>query len=145
MAKRNGGKCYLPLFDKDYATERVAWLEGLRRWEAGEIEDFQHGWRPRGDASYEQGDFWEYDAPPDRTRFRPSWNPEEMTAFQVYETVSEGTPISPVLASLEEVADWLIVQGYSPEAARAFCADGFAVSFVIRDGVLRDGIAAAAS
>jgi hypothetical protein len=41
--------------------------------------------------------------------YTPNWAPEEMTHFQLYETVTEGTPQSPVMESLEELADWLSV------------------------------------
>lgn len=36
------------------------------------------------------------------------WSPEEATAYQVYETVSEGTPISPVFKTEEELVQWLV-------------------------------------
>ena len=37
-----------------------------------------------------------------------SLSPEQRTHFQYYETVSEGTPISPIFASQEALAHWLV-------------------------------------
>jgi hypothetical protein len=37
----------------------------------------------------------------------PQWPTEERTHWQMYETTSEGTPISPVMESPDALADWL--------------------------------------
>ena len=37
----------------------------------------------------------------------PQWNEIEKTHYQMYETVSEGTPISPIMESPEMLARWL--------------------------------------
>lgn len=37
--------------------------------------------------------------------FAHSWTKEEATCFQVYETVTEGTPLSPVFKSLDQVEE----------------------------------------
>jgi hypothetical protein len=42
------------------------------------------------------------------------------THYQVYETVSEGTPVSPVFATEEEIVLWCLSQGHSEKAARSF-------------------------
>lgn len=39
--------------------------------------------------------------------YRPDWPKEEITHFQMYEDVTEGTPVSPVFATREELARWL--------------------------------------
>ncbi len=54
------------------------------------------------------------------------------TAFQLYENVSEGSPISPVFATAEDFYDWLIESGWSQEAAQLLMSDGHAPSLVIR-------------
>lgn len=43
--------------------------------------------------------------------FRPHWEPEEATWWQVYETVSEGTPVSPPFETREELVDYLVENG----------------------------------
>lgn len=37
----------------------------------------------------------------------PRWSAKKRTHLQMYETCSEGTPISPVMATAEELAHWL--------------------------------------
>lgn len=43
---------------------------------------------------------------PDFHSCHPRWREKDRTHFQLYQTVSEGTPISPVFANLEEMAQW---------------------------------------
>lgn len=76
---------------------------------------------------------------PYRTR---SWTADEATHFQVYETVSEGTPVSPVLPSLEAVVEWAVGEGYTREQAEGFVKWGSARSMMLVGGRLYDGIEA---
>jgi hypothetical protein len=50
-----------------------------------------------------------YDASemPDDKDFMPKWTEEEATHWQMYETCSEGMPISPVFEDPHALADWL--------------------------------------
>ena len=43
----------------------------------------------------------------------PPWTPRQATHFQLYETCTEGTPISPVMESPEALAKWLADTGAS--------------------------------
>lgn len=36
----------------------------------------------------------------------PTWSEQEATHFQLYETTTEGTPISPVFASFDDLCEW---------------------------------------
>ena len=47
-------------------------------------------------------------AKPDPEHYMPDWPEEERTHFQMYETTSEGTPISPPMPTEEALADWLV-------------------------------------
>lgn len=52
------------------------------QWQAKTHEDY----------TSERGDYWEWESnPPDRESYRP-YKDEEGTWYQLYETVSEGTP-----------------------------------------------------
>jgi hypothetical protein len=63
------------------------------------------------------------------------------TAYQIYENVTEGCPVSPVFDSGAKLVAWLVDQGVSPDAADAFLKQGFAPSFVIRsNGEVQLGI-----
>jgi hypothetical protein len=44
---------------------------------------------------------------PDPAEYMPQWAPEECTHYQMYETCTEGSPISPVMGTPEELAQWL--------------------------------------
>ena len=51
--------------------------------------------------------------PPEESEFMPDWKDEERTHYQMYEDTTEGTPISPVMATPEELARWLADNGAS--------------------------------
>lgn len=45
--------------------------------------------------------------PPNPDHYMPDWPDEELTHYMMYQTTSEGTPISPAFATPEELARWL--------------------------------------
>ena len=64
---------------------------------------------------------------------------------QVYEDTTEGTPISPVLASKEDVVAWLVREAIRPEDAAAFVEIGSVPTKVtFADGTQLRGFATAA-
>ena len=70
---------------------------------------------------------------------------QQRTAYQVYENVSDGTPVSPVFNSADELISWLITQGVSRQAAEMFISQGHAPSFVIKEsGEVVSGVEALA-
>ena len=50
------------------------------------------------------------DKPPEYWSHRPRWKRGSQTHYQLYETVSEGTPLSPVCASIDELVMWCAAQ-----------------------------------
>ena len=48
------------------------------------------------------------EGPGSPSEYMPDWSKEECTHYQMYETCSEGTPISPVMETPEELAQWLV-------------------------------------
>lgn len=140
------------MHNETYASARAEWMEGLRKWEAGEDPDREE--YKNDDGSYQ--DYWEWNgAPPERAYYRP-WEDHEATWFQLWETVSEGTPVSPPFATKEELAQYLAENGdewdqcrandprdaellgikpgqpgWGIERARAFVDVGWAPSFVV--------------
>lgn len=80
----------------------------------------------------------------DRLPAMPRCAPEEATCYQVYENVTEGTPVSPVFDSVDGVRDWLVDKGYSRRAAEGFCRHGQAPTLVLRDGTVYPDIESAA-
>lgn len=91
-----------PMYDRTYKQARDEWVAGLMAWERGD-----------GRPSYmdADSDFWEYaGSPPDREYHRP-WADDEATWFQLWENVSEGTPVSPPFETKEELAQYLAENG----------------------------------
>jgi hypothetical protein len=124
------GKCFIPMFDKDYPTAVAEWKKGFFEWEAG-----THPSKKDNDC-----EFWEYNgSPPDPDSYRPVFE-SEPTCYQVYETVSEGTPVSPVFEDKEQIVQWLISEGHTETNARAFVEDEWAPSFVVCNGQAAAGI-----
>lgn len=67
-------------------------------------------WKPRDPEDYCQW-YHEYAGdPPDEVSYRPKFEAEP-TWLQVYETVSEGTPVTPPFATPEELIDYLVAHG----------------------------------
>jgi len=56
----------------------------------------------------------------------------DRTGYQIYENVTEGSPVSPVFNSLLELVSWLIAQGVSRQSAEAFVERGSAPSFAVQ-------------
>lgn len=133
-AKRSGGKCYKPLM-QGYADAKAGFEKMLA--EKGLQEAIEY-----------------YGGAPDVNDYVPEWSPEQATWFQVYETVSEGTPVSPPFATREELVDYLVTHGdfwaqhrgrggYSRKAAEAFVKDEWAPSMIVSGGRVMDGVTAA--
>jgi hypothetical protein len=127
---------YQPMRNQEIDERAAEWIEGLRAWEAGEDpnrERYQHRW------------FWEWDGdPPDPAYYLPNGLPEK-TWFQVYETVSEGTPVSPPFATAEELIDYLVARGdywdqkrgeggWERTSAERFVGAGFAMTMMVNHG-----------
>lgn len=130
QALANNGQCFQPLYDETFATAMTEWCESWQRWERGEDPD-----RKDHDMPY-----WEWAGdPPNPLYYRPSWPAESATHYQIYETVSEGTPVSPVFESLTALVEWLVAAGYSRLAAEKFAEGGYAPSMVMtQDKFYRD-------
>jgi len=133
---------YKPLFESDYDTIKAEWIAGLIAWESGERPSY---------ASAEDREWWDWEGgPPKREKYVP-YKEIEATWFQMYETVSEGTPLSPPFATQAELVDWLVANkdfwGYGPrtrEVAERFVNTGWAPSMIVSNTasgvVVGDGI-----
>lgn len=126
-------ECYQPLHDDDVETAFKTWLEGWAKWPQDEECDPANPYRS----------FCEWNGePPDPEYYRPAWKDEEATWYQVYETVSEGTPVTPPFATKEELVDYLVASGdfwdqkrgdggWKRENAEKFVEAGSACSMVV--------------
>jgi len=111
--KDNEGN-YIPLFDGSYSEYLKEFEESEKMWGEGFMKDFDiidkemvFKWIPKIDDcrnySYEE---WHGDK---RTpeNYRPDWPECTMTHFQLYDNVTDGTPVSPVFRKTEDLARWL--------------------------------------
>lgn len=109
---------YKSMYDQSYKDAAEEWLRELERWE------------PEWGCKY----YWESQSPPDVESHRPAFDTEP-TWFQAYQTVSEGTPVSPPFATGEELVEYLATYGdfwdqsrgdgpWSRESAEAFVLRG---------------------
>lgn len=98
----DGTPRYRPLFD--HFNEALAlWQKENAEWDAGThkslIED------PTLKQKYPRFADWDNECPRQED-YMPDWPEEERTHFQLYETCTEGTPLSPVLESFDAVCQW---------------------------------------
>lgn len=135
-AKRHGGKCYQPMYDNDFATVMREWIAEWDKWERGEFPSYC-------EEESKKLPFWEYHgAPPRPDYYRPAWKTGEATWYQVYQTVSEGSPVTPPFATKAELIDYLATHGdfwdqsrgdgaWSRENAEKFVESEWAPSMVM--------------
>ena len=100
-----------------------------------------------------EGSVW--DKPQNKAR-AARWRrkePPKGKGWQLWETVSEGSPISPVFAAPEALADWLVTNpdykwrrndaGTTREQwLRFICGPGWAPSMIAREGMVQAGVQA---
>lgn len=75
-----------------------------------------------------------------------SWEetePAEGEGWQVWENVSEGSPISPVFENKKGLIEWLEAEGYNREAATKFVETGWVMSGMIVNGKMYKDIESA--
>ncbi len=147
------GDSFRPLFGRSFPEALAEWDEGNRKWKQGLRDDWNGGWKPLEDD--ERGmPYTEWaGSRPIKEDYMPDWCVSDKrlpTHYQMYETTSEGSPISPVFATPEELAHWLADNGASAfgdqtasyEAWLRVCRGGYAPSAVLDDRGLRSGVAA---
>lgn len=99
---------YKPMFERSYKEALHEWFTENELWESGkhryQIEHPEYLTEYPRYASY-GGE------PPNSDYYVPEWKPQEKTWYQVYETVSEGTPVSPPFETQQELVDYLVSNG----------------------------------
>ena len=124
---KDGEGHYMPAHDEDYDTAAKEWIENCQQWIEGTHPDQED---PEIAVKYPY--YWDWvGPPPDMDYYRPAFE-SEPTHYQIYENITEGTPVSPVFETEAEMLEWLIGQGHSEKAAKRFIEEGFAFSMVMR-------------
>jgi hypothetical protein len=143
-AKKHGGKCYQPLYDSDAETAWKEWLEEFTAWCNGGLAECikdNPGYVYSLDEPYRTFCEW-HGEPPDPKYYHRPFAEGEATWFQVYQTVSEGSPVTPPFSTKEELVDYLVANGdewdqsrgkggWSREAAERFVGMGWAPSMMV--------------
>lgn len=141
----DGSPRYEALFDGADFEERAAeWDADAAAWARGEFPSY--ACEESRKLSYEE---WNGSRPnPDD--YMPNWPESERTHYMMYETTSEGSPISPAFDTPEKLARWLADNGASAfgsstasyESWLRVCNGGFAPSAVVVGGVMQSGVEA---
>ena len=155
--KRDYVKAYQPMRDEPFEKVMDEWIAEYQLWKSG-----NHPAQLSGRAK-DCTDFSEWHGGPPRPEYyRPNWKPEEMTWVQLYETVTEGTPVSPPFATKEELVEYLVANGdlwdqdrrkrgvhdmncepWDRKVAERFVfGAGWAPSIVVADGKMMSGVEA---
>jgi hypothetical protein len=117
--KDNGD--YKPLHDSSFEKRLADWEEGQAQWEKGFREDWaingkdkQQGKSWKKKEADETGTWEDWDGEkPEKENYMPVFKEGTATHLMMYETCTEGTPISPAFATPEELAHWLADNGAS--------------------------------
>lgn len=102
---------YIGLLNGIYQEHLNDWNEGYEMWQKGLCEQWgkDEKWAPV-DEIFKSISYSEYSGDmPSPDDYMPQWSEEEKTHIMMYETTSEGTPISPAFETPEELAQWLFV------------------------------------
>lgn len=133
----NGTVRYVSLLGGDYEARASDWDDESAKWERGEFPDYADEENKKLTYSECAGER------PKVEDYMPQWTAEEATHYMMYETTSEGSPISPAFATPEELAQWLTDTDASAFAGQTASYEGwlrvarggFACSAVIAPGV----------
>lgn len=141
---------YIPLLQEPWEKRAAAWDLGAVKWAEGLREDFvnEGQWVPKKPdeigCTYEE---WA-GCRPCKEDYMPTFAPGTATHYMMYETCTEGTPISPAFETPEKLARWLVDnsasalgdQGASYEGWLRVAKGGYAPSMVLDSGGLRSGV-----
>lgn len=134
-----------PLFDRPFMHVAREWMDKARAWDDDTDPDCA---KHKAKHPF----WWQWSGnPPDPKYYRPDWPAGTATHYQMYETVTEGTPVTPHFATKTELVDWLVEHGdewdqkrtvegtqssagWNRENAEAFVEREYAPSMIIANG-----------
>lgn len=130
---------YIPMYDEYYGDVISEWIRDNELWMQGKHPDQLSGDEDTNSIKF-YAEYWG-DPPSVETHRTIEWKDDEVTCFQYYENVTEGTPLSPVFSTLQELEDWLVLsQGHSRMSAHKFVEQGHAFSMIITPNGMFSGV-----
>jgi len=128
---------YQPMMDSSYKDAIGSWIKEHEMWEQGAHPDQKKDYRYYADYG---GDA------PEAKYYHPDWDEKDMTWYQMYETVSEGTPVTPPFEHEEELVEYLTKHGtfwnptpWRKEQAQKFVGIGWMMSGIMTNGGIYTG------
>ena len=127
---------YIPMHNRNFDEASANWIREFQKF----LAENPSG---KNDKGYF---FWEWEGNPPVKEQHQTFTKAEATWFQVYETVSEGTPLTPPFQTKQEIVEYLTTKGdfwqqidpsswrgkaWSRAAAEKFVEVGHAMSFVV--------------
>lgn len=95
---------YIPLLGGSFLERLRGWKEDSAQWQKG----MRWTWNRKKLVPVDAEDLGQpFEEKPKRADYMPDWTTTVASHYQMYETCTEGTPISPVFAAPEELARWL--------------------------------------
>lgn len=134
---------FIAMYDEDYDSACREWWVEACQWHRSMNPDKENEGNRKEFPWY-----WDWDGnPPDKKSYRSKFK-EKVDCYQIYETVSEGTPVSPVFSSKEEMIEWMIqpidrqsdynrgedwqcMQAMTPIQAEKFIENGHAFTLIV--------------
>ena len=91
----------MPKYQSKWDDEMASWIKQRDTWN-------RNNGKPEGYSYQEFTDDWNAGGPPPNFHYFHTWYDGPCTHYQIYETVSEGTPVSPVFETRKEMVEWLV-------------------------------------
>lgn len=143
---------YQPLYDCDSDSAFKEWLSDWNDWCSFRHDELREKYPEDHRECSQYACFCDWHATaPSPECYRPAWGAEDATWWQAYETVSEGTPVSPPFATADELVEYLATHGdfwdqkrgagpWNRASAEAFVKhDAYVPSMMVVDGQCIDG------
>lgn len=146
--KKENGE-YRPLLPASWDDAFKEWMTGWKNWQKGLRRDWGTDELEPIDDKDKSTTYSDYSGNiPNPDDYMPEWSDAERTHIQMYEDTTEGTPISPVMKTPEELARWLVDnnasafggQTASYEGWLRVAQGGFAPSFVVSNEGIQSGV-----
>lgn len=96
---------YKPFHEQQYSEVLEDWIDQHRQWQQKTHPDYTSRYKFYG----------QYEPPPNAEYYNTYYTKEEATWYQLYETITEGTPVTPAFVREDELIHYLHIYGLGAE------------------------------